>query len=237
MKNTKLTLRDLSKFYEEGGKRVNILDHINARFHEGELVSILGKSGSGKTTLLNLISGIDSPDGGDVLIGGASITNLSEQERTVFRRKHMGLVFQFFNLIPTLTVIENVTLPSDLDGRGKDESSMKARELLRKVGLLNRSDTYPDRLSGGEQQRVAIARALINDPDIILADEPTGNLDEDTAAEVLALLLRIVREAGKTLVIATHSLEIKNYSDAVYTIHNGSLIPLRKEEDSLAINP
>jgi len=232
-----IKLRDLSKFYEEGGKRVNILDRINAGFSEGELVSVLGKSGSGKTTLLNLISGIDSPDGGDILIGGASITRLSEKERTVFRRKHMGLVFQFFNLIPTLTVLENVTLPSELDGRGRDESRIKARELLEKVGLLNRSDTYPDRLSGGEQQRVAIARALINDPDIILADEPTGNLDEDTAAEVLALLLRLVREAGVTMVIATHSAEIKKYSNAVYTIHNGALINLQNEESSLALNP
>jgi len=232
-----IELRDLSKFYEEGGKRVNILDHINAGFREGELVSVLGKSGSGKTTLLNLISGIDSPDSGGVLISGASITKLSEKERTVFRRKHMGLVFQFFNLIPTLTVLENVTLPSELDGCGRDKSGIKARELLGKVGLVDRSDTYPDRLSGGEQQRVAIARALINDPDIILADEPTGNLDEDTAAEVLALLLRLVREAGVTMVIATHSAEIKNYSDAVYTIHNGALINLQNEESSLALNP
>ncbi len=237
MGNTELSLRGISKFYDEGVQRVNILDHVNACFRNGELVSILGKSGSGKTTLLNLISGIDSPDGGEVLIGDTSLTSLSEEERTVFRRGHMGLVFQFFNLIPTLTVIENVALPSELDGRGRKESRVKALELLEKVDLAHRKDTYPDRLSGGEQQRVAIARALVNDPDIVLADEPTGNLDEDTAAEVLGLLLRLVREAGKTMVIATHSTEIKSYSDAVYTIHNGRLIPIQEEKGSLALNP
>ncbi len=237
IKNVKLRLERLSKFYVEGGGRVNILNDVSAEFHEGELVSIIGKSGSGKSTLLNLISGIDSPDSGEILIGQTSLTRLSEDERTLFRRRNIGLVFQFFNLIPTLTVIENVALPSELDGRTRSESRAKAGELLKKVSLFDRQDSYPDLLSGGEQQRVAIARALINDPDLILADEPTGNLDEDTARDVLDLLLRLVREAGRTMIIATHSLEITGYSDAVYTIHNGTLVSLKDETDSLALTP
>lgn len=237
MKNVKLRLERLGKFYEEGGRRVNILSDVSAEFYEGELASIIGKSGSGKSTLLNLVSGIDSPDGGEVFIGPTSLTALSEDERTLFRRRNIGLVFQFFNLIPTLTVIENVALPSELDGRTARDSRTKAGELLEKVDLIDRRDSYPDLLSGGEQQRIAIARALINDPDLILADEPTGNLDEDTAGEVLDLLLRMVREAGKTMIIATHNLEITKYSDAVYTIHNGALVSLPDKTDSFALTP
>ncbi|MEQ9617599.1 MAG: ABC transporter ATP-binding protein [Deltaproteobacteria bacterium] len=232
MKEAKLRLKGVSKHFDEGGKRVDILEDVNAVVYNGELVSLLGKSGSGKTTLLNIISGIDSADEGEVLIGDTSLSDMTEEELTLFRRSRIGLVFQFFHLIPTLTVIENVTLPGELNGLARAESRRKAAGLLERVNLVERSNSYPDRLSGGEQQRVAIARALINDPDLILADEPTGNLDEDTAGEVLSLLLNLVRESGKTMIIATHSAEIKSFSDAVYTIHNGRLIPVSDDKDS-----
>lgn len=235
MKETKLRLKGVTKHFDEGGKRIDILEDVNAEIYSGELVSLLGKSGSGKTTLLNIISGIESPDRGEILIGETSLTDMTEEALTLFRRSHIGLIFQFFHLIPTLTVIENVTLPVELNGLKRADCRQKAAGLLERVNLLQRSDSYPDVLSGGEQQRVAIARALINDPDLILADEPTGNLDEDTAGEVLSLLLNLVREEGKTMIIATHSIDITKYSDAVYTIHNGRLVPISGDKDLHAL--
>jgi len=222
-KHIKLKLKNLCKYYQEAGGKVDILDNIDAEFFEGEVVALVGKSGSGKTTLLNLICGIDFSDSGEIWLAETLITGLSEDQLTLIRRNQIGIVFQFFNLIPTLSVIENVALPSELNGVGRHQSRLRAGELLERVNLGERLDSYPDVLSGGEQQRVAIARALINDPDLILADEPTGNLDDDTAKEILDLLLRVVLEAGKTMIIATHSLEIINYADQVYTIHNGKL--------------
>lgn len=219
-----LRLEGVSRYYEEAGKRVNILNNISAEFCEGELAVLLGKSGSGKTTLLNLISGIDSPDKGRIWINGSDISGLTEKELTLLRRKEIGFVFQFFNLIPTLTVIENISLPGELCGVSRKNSYQKAHYLLQKVNLDNRADSYPDVLSGGEQQRVAIARALMNDPALILADEPTGNLDGGTSMEVLELLLGVQRESGKTMILATHSVEIAECGDSVYKIENGNLV-------------
>ena len=224
MKKPILRLDRLSKFYEEGGNRVNILHDVSVEISEGELVVLLGKSGSGKTTLLNLVSGIDSPDSGRIEINGKYTSGLAENELTLLRRDQIGFIFQFFNLIPTLTVIENVSLPSELSGRPRKDSFDKALCLLDKVGLQKRADSYPDVLSGGEQQRVAIARSLINDPALILADEPTGNLDTETSKEVLELLLGIQRESGKTMIVATHSGEIASRGDTVYNIEKGSLV-------------
>jgi len=224
MKKPILRLEHISKFYEEGGNRVNILSDVNAEFIQGELVVLLGKSGSGKTTLLNLISGIDSPDSGRIIINGKDISGLTENELTLLRREQIGFIFQFFNLVPTLTVIENVSLPRELSGVSRRDSFDKALDLLSKVGLKNRADSYTDVLSGGEQQRVAIARSLVNDPALILADEPTGNLDTGTSLEVLDLLLGIQRESGKTMIVATHSLDIASRGDTVYKIEKGSLI-------------
>ncbi|MEZ4710547.1 MAG: ABC transporter ATP-binding protein [Caldilineaceae bacterium] len=219
-------IADLSKSYTEGGQTRVILDAIHGTFHEGEFVCLLGKSGSGKSTLLNLISGIDAPSSGQVAIRhnqqNVILTALSEQQRTLFRRRHIGIVFQFFNLIPTLTVLENVSLPLELAGRGRD-SRPRALALLERVGLADRLDAYPDRLSGGEQQRVAIARALIHDPLLILADEPTGNLDEETGDIVLDLLLELTRDAGKTLIMATHALEVAQQADRVLHLVHGKL--------------
>ncbi len=224
MKKPILRLEHISKFYEEGGNRVNILNDVSVEITEGELVVLLGKSGSGKTTLLNLISGIDSPDSGRIEINGKDISGLTESELTLLRRDHIGFIFQFFNLIPTLTVMENISLPGELSGVSRKDSFDKTLCLLEKVGLENRAESYTDVLSGGEQQRVAIARSLVNDPALILADEPTGNLDTGTSLEVLDLLLGIQRESGKTMIVATHSTDIAERGDTVYNIEKGSLI-------------
>jgi putative ABC transport system ATP-binding protein len=219
-----LQIRGLHKVYSEGERTRTILDRVDLDVQEGEFFVILGKSGSGKSTLLNLISGIDKSDAGAIEIDGNDITRLSEYEQTLFRRDHIGIIFQFFNLIPTLTVLENITLPMELRGDNKAQAEVRGQQLLRRVGLANRADTFPDRLSGGEQQRIAIARALISEPSIIIADEPTGNLDEETGRAVLQLLLELTRDAGRTLIMATHNPEIVLLADRVCRIHEGHLI-------------
>lgn len=215
----------LSKTYKEGDQHHIVLDAVTEEFHEGEFVCVLGKSGSGKSTLLNLIAGIDAPSVGDILIqtpdGEITLSRLTERERTLFRRNHIGFVFQFFNLIPTLTVVENVALPLDL--AGKKGGHERAVALLEAVGLGTRMDTYPDKLSGGEQQRVAIARALVHNPPLLLADEPAGNLDTETGETILSLLLRLSRDDGKTLIVATHATEIAQRADRVFHIDAGKL--------------
>jgi len=217
-------IENLSKTYEEGGRQRTILNNVTLEIETGEFFVLLGKSGSGKSTLLNLISAIDYPDSGRIIVQGIDITALTEQQQTLFRRDHIGIVFQFFNLIPTLTVLENITLPHELRGSSRKESEAGAKALLERVGLANRADAYPDKLSGGEQQRVAIARALVHEPAVVLADEPTGNLDEDTGESILTLLLDLTRTAGKTLVMATHNPEIVPLADRVARIHEGKLI-------------
>lgn len=216
-------IRDLRKTYSEGDRLLRVLDGVSLDIHRGEFLALLGASGSGKSTLLNLLSGIDKPDSGSIVIDGADITRLDDTRLTLFRRERIGIVFQFFNLIPTLTVLENITLPKELGGARRQAVEPRALELLRQVGLAARADTYPDKLSGGEQQRVAIARALLHEPAIVCADEPTGNLDEDTGAQVLQLLLRLTCGAGKTLIMATHSPEIGRSADRVCQIHDGQL--------------
>jgi putative ABC transport system ATP-binding protein len=169
------------------------------------------------------MSGIDRPDSGHVLIGDTDITALDDYRQTIFRRDHIGIVFQFFNLIPTLTVLENITLPQELRGDARRGAEQRGRALLERVGLAHRADTFPDKLSGGEQQRVAIARALAHEPAVVLADEPTGNLDEENGTRVLALLLELTRTAGKTLVMATHNPDIVPLADRVGRVHEGKL--------------
>lgn len=227
-----IRLEGLSKSYREAGQERMILDQLDLELYQGEFVCLLGKSGSGKSTLLNLLSGIDQPSRGHVSLfanraQGESeairITALSEQARTLFRRRNVGIIFQFFNLIPTLTVLENVTLPLELAG-GSDDTTAHGRALLERVGLGDRLQTYPDKLSGGEQQRVAIARALVHDPLLILADEPTGNLDEDTGDTVLQLLLELTRDMGKTLIMATHAPDVAAQADRVLHLVHGKLV-------------
>jgi putative ABC transport system ATP-binding protein len=219
-----IQIHGLSKAYAEEGRVLPVLDQVDLQIGAGELFVLLGKSGSGKSTLLNLMSGIDRADAGHIIVGETDITALNERQRTLFRRDHIGIIFQFFNLIPTLTVLENITLPDELRGMSRRESETPGRKLLEEVGLANRADTFPDRLSGGEQQRVAIARALAHEPSLVLADEPTGNLDEDTGRSVLKLLLALTRDAGKTLVMATHNPDIVPLADRVCRIHEGKLM-------------
>jgi putative ABC transport system ATP-binding protein len=218
-----LRLVNLSKTYLEGDVRRTVLSGANAALRCGEFVAVVGKSGSGKSTLLNLISGIDQVDSGEIWVGDLNLTSLNDQQRTLFRRQHTGFIFQFFNLISTLTVWENVTLPLELGGHPGSQDYERAECLLGEVGLLNRRDTFPDRLSGGEQQRVALARALVHDPQLVLADEPTGNLDEETGRQVLAMLDRLTRQAGKNLVMVTHSLEAAGYADRTLILRDGQL--------------
>ena len=218
-----ITITGLSKSFEEAGKTRSVLHDVDTTFDRGEFVVLLGKSGSGKSTLLNLLGGIDTPSAGTIRIAGIDVTGLREHDRTLFRRKHIGFIFQFYNLLPTLTVGENVLLPLELNGAADARGRAHALELLDRVGLADRHNSYPDRLSGGEQQRVAIARALAHDPLLILADEPTGNLDVDTGAIVLDLLDSLTRQAGKNLVMATHSPEVIGYADRIFRIEDGVL--------------
>jgi putative ABC transport system ATP-binding protein len=219
-----IRLEGVSKVYEEGGRERVVLHEVSIAFAAGELVVLLGKSGSGKSTLLNLVSGIDLPSAGEVWVAGRPLTRLSERERTLFRRRSVGFVFQFFNLVPTLTVLESVLLPLELNGATGARARAAATAMLAEVGLDDRGASYPDRLSGGEQQRVAIARALVHDPALILADEPTGNLDAETGAQVLDLLDRLTRRAGKTMLMVTHSPEVVGVADRVLRVREGHLV-------------
>jgi putative ABC transport system ATP-binding protein len=219
-----LHFSDLTKSYYEGDLRRVVLQNAHAEFQSGEITAILGKSGSGKSTLLNLISGIDEPDSGQVWVNGQNLTALTERERTLFRRAQIGFVFQFFNLIPTLTVGENVSLPLELNRVPRLQAHKKAQDMLEAVDLLERWRTFPEKLSGGEQQRVALARALVHDPHVILADEPTGNLDEETGTQVLSLLARLTREHNRTLLIVTHSPEATSHADHVLRLSHGQLV-------------
>ena len=220
-----IEIEGLTKTYPEaGGERVVFRD-LGLRAEDGEIVVLLGPSGSGKTTLLNLVSGIDLPTAGDVTIDGAVLTRMSERDRTLFRRDRIGFVFQFFNLIPTLTVEENLLLPLELSGRDTPEDHDRARSLLAEVGLADRADVFPDRLSGGEQQRVAVARALSHAPAVVLADEPTGNLDRAAGQTVLDLLESLARSAGKTVLIVTHSEQAVPLADRVLELRDGAIRP------------
>jgi putative ABC transport system ATP-binding protein len=188
---------------------------------QGELVALLGPSGSGKSTLLNVIAGLDAPDSGTVRVGGRDVAALDERQRTLLRRREIGFVFQFFNLVPTLTVLENIQLPLELTGQPTGNA---ARELLHRVGLESRWRAFPDELSGGEQQRIAVARALAHGPRLVLADEPTGNLDSATGARVLDLLTELIRERGTTMLVATHSDAVVARADRVMALRDGRIV-------------
>ncbi len=227
-----VSIRNLRKTYVPGCKTCVVLDGIDLDVDSGEFLVLLGASGSGKSTLLNLISGIDRADQGQITIDDSDITGLDETRRTLFRRNHIGIVFQFFNLISTLTVLENVILPLELQGAKRHESLGRGRALLERVELADRAHDFPDKLSGGEQQRVAIARALVHEPKLVLADEPTGNLDKETGKRVLDLLLELTRGSGRTLIMATHDPETLLLADRVCRIKLGKLTEDRHEHDS-----
>ncbi|MBL4602583.1 MAG: ABC transporter ATP-binding protein [Emcibacteraceae bacterium] len=214
---------NLSKSYLEGGRQHSVLNDASAQILEGETVALLGRSGSGKSTLLNLISGIDIADSGEIEIAGKLVTSMNDHDRTLFRRKNIGFVYQFFNLIPTLNVGENLRLVMELNNSSAKQTDEQCRALLDAVGLSDRYDSYPDTLSGGEQQRVAIARALVHKPSIILADEPTGNLDEETAGDIWHLLDTLVRPVGGTILLATHSIAAAKRCDRIFELEGGQI--------------
>jgi len=215
--------RGLCRRFREGEREHIVLDDLDLDIRQGETVALRGRSGSGKSTLLNLIAAIDSPDEGTVTVAGVDLTGLSERDRTLFRREHIGFVYQAFNLVPTLNVADNVRLVLELNKVPSAKAAARVDKLLRSVELADRADSYPDVLSGGEQQRVAIARALAHEPAVLLADEPTGNLDDATAAGVLMLLDSLVRESGRTMLIATHSVQVASHCDRILELHNGKL--------------
>ena len=219
-----LTVESVSKGYGEGPKRQQLFQGLGLSVGGGEVVALLGASGSGKTTLLNLISGIDEPDAGRIQVDGRDVHALGEPARTLFRRHRIGFVFQFFNLIPTLTVGENVALPLELTGAAPPDVGRRVDELLSSVGLTGMADRYPETLSGGEQQRTAVARALAHRPKLLLADEPTGNLDEATGEAVITLLGGLARDQGASLLVVTHSDRVARVADRVLRLDRGHLL-------------
>ena len=215
---------DLTKTYK-GGVEVNALSNVNFELEKGDLVAIIGDSGSGKSTLLHLLAGVDTPTSGDIFIQDKNITKFNKDEMTVFRRRNIGVVYQFFNLIPNINVRKNILLPLLLDNKKVDEEYLK--EILSILGIDGKLDRYPKQLSGGEQQRVAIARSLITRPAIILADEPTGNLDSKTSDEVIALLKMTAKKYGQTIVMITHDDEIAQVADRILVIEDGQVVDFR----------
>lgn len=219
-----LKVQHLTKSYPTAAGQLTVLKSVNFDLGLGESLAILGPSGSGKTTLLGLCAGLDQPSAGAVVLAGEAIQTMDEDERARVRNEHVGFVFQNFQLVPTLTALENVLVPLELRGEGGDEADRRARELLGRVGLDDRFDHYPVQLSGGEQQRVALARAFINEPKILFCDEPTGNLDGDTAQKVEELIFGLNRENQTTLVVVTHDLELAQKCSRVLKLRRGEVV-------------
>ena len=217
-----LNVSNLCKIYGKGENEFLALNNISFKVKKGEFIAIVGKSGSGKSTLLHLLGGLDKPDRGNVIINNQNIYKMSDKELTVFRRKYIGFVYQFYNLIPALTVKENILLPASFDGR--KISDKKLEELVKKLGLINKMDAYPNDLSGGQQQRVAIGRALINYPKIILADEPTGNLDTRSTKHIVKLLEYYNKKYRQTIIMVTHDLSLAKRASRIITMRDGKII-------------
>lgn len=224
--NEILKVHQLTKSFRSGGKVLTVLEEVSFGIHKGDTVAIVGPSGSGKTTLLGLCAGLDRATSGSVEIKGKRIDQLSEDERAAIRNQYVGFIFQNFQLLPTLTALENVMVPLEL--RGEKNAHKQAMELLGKVGLADRHHHYPSQLSGGEQQRIALARAFSNRPEILFADEPTGNLDEETGIKVEKLLFDLNREAGTTLVLVTHDLDLANKTQRVIQLKGGKVVADRE---------
>ncbi|TMD37727.1 MAG: ABC transporter ATP-binding protein [Chloroflexi bacterium] len=216
--------QQVKKIYRSGQLRVEALNGIDMAVEAGEMVAIMGPSGCGKTTLLNCLSGLDTIDEGNIFIQGDNLRELSDNERTTYRARHMGFIFQDFNLLPVLSAVENVELPMLIARVPAKKARSRALEMLERVGLLDRARHRPAELSGGQRQRVTIARALTNDPAIVWADEPTGNLDSENAQEILDLLCRLNREHGQTFVIVTHAIEVGNLANRIITMRDGQIV-------------
>lgn len=219
-----LEANDISKQYQMGEVVVNALDDVRFSVKKGEFVAVMGPSGSGKSTLLHLLGGLDEPSHGEITLAGQPITRLSDDEVTLVRRRKVGFIFQFYNLVPTLTAAENVALPLLIDGAKLRDYEEKVHDLLKLVGLADRQTHKPDQMSGGQQQRVAIARAFVNDPEIVLADEPTGNLDSKSGTAILELLRRSCDELGQTIVMVTHDARAASFADRVVFLKDGRIV-------------
>lgn len=217
-----LKVDNLTKIYGKDTTKVVALDHISFSVEKGEFVAIVGASGSGKSTLLHLIGGVDRPSSGKVLIDGKDIFNFNDDKLAIFRRRQVGLIYQFYNLIPILNIEENITLPLSLDNREVDKE--KLNDMLKLLGLQNRRTHLPNELSGGQQQRTSIGRALITNPTIILADEPTGNLDSKSSDEIVALLKKSNKELNQTIIMITHNMEIAKVADRIIKIEDGKIV-------------
>lgn len=220
-----LKVENLTKTYGSGENLVHAVDDVSFSVEKGEFVAIVGASGSGKSTLLHLIGGVDRPTSGKIFVDGNDISKMNDDKLAVFRRRQVGIVYQFYNLIPILTVEENITLPCDLDGRGVDRERLEM--ILDSFGLRARRKHLPNQLSGGQQQRTSIARALINNPSLVLADEPTGNLDSKSSDEVMSMLKMCNQSYGQTVIMITHNLDIAKQADRIITISDGKIV----EED------
>lgn len=230
-----LEARQLTKEFDSGTHHLTVLRDVSFQIPQGALVAIVGPSGSGKTTLLGLLAGLDTPTRGSVILDGRDITQLSEDQRAQLRGEKVGFVFQSFQLIPTLTAIENVQVPLEL--RGERGATARARDLLTRVGLADRLDHFPSQLSGGEQQRVAIARAFVNQPRILFADEPTGNLDGNTGARIVALLEQLNRESGSTVVLVTHDLGLAERTQRIIRLADGVVVEDRSTQPATEAVP
>lgn len=217
-----LKVENLTKTYGSGENLVHAVDDVSFSVEKGEFVAIVGASGSGKSTLLHLIGGVDRPTSGKIFVDGNDISRMNDDKLAVFRRRQVGIVYQFYNLIPILTVEENITLPCDLDGRGVDRERLEM--ILDSFGLRARRKHLPNQLSGGQQQRASIARALINNPSLVLADEPTGNLDSKSSEEVMSMLKMCNQSYGQTVIMITHNLDIAKQADRIITISDGKIV-------------
>lgn len=217
-----LKVENLTKTYGSGENLVHAVDDVSFSVEKGEFVAIVGASGSGKSTLLHLIGGVDRPTSGKIFVDGNDISKMNDDKLAVFRRRQVGIVYQFYNLIPILTVEENITLPCDLDGRGVDRERLEM--ILDSFGLRARRKHLPNQLSGGQQQRTSIARALINNPSLVLADEPTGNLDSKSSEEVMSMLKMCNQSYGQTVIMITHNLDIAKQADRIITISDGKIV-------------
>ncbi len=221
-----IQVKDLYKFYSIGSNKVKALNGVDFTINKGEFCSIVGTSGSGKSTLLNMLAGLEKPSKGQIIIGGEHIEKMNENQLVKFRREHVGFIFQSFNLLPTMNAVENVALPLTFRGEPKKVRLAKAAKMLKLVGLKKQIHHKPTQMSGGQQQRVGVARALVVKPEIIFADEPTGNLDSNTSAEVMELMKKIVREQNLTLIMVTHDNYLASFADRIFHIRDGKILKI-----------
>lgn len=230
MQDAIIRIRDVKKIYQMGSEQIHAIDGISMNIYRGEVCCLLGKSGSGKSTLLNLIAGLEKPTEGKIIFHKKHIERMDEDQLAIFRREYIGFVFQSYNLMPTLTALENVTLPLIFRGVPKKERTERAMEMLKAVGLEERANHKPFEMSGGQQQRVSIARAFVNNPPIVFADEPTGNLDTKTTYEMMDLITGMAKQNHQTLIIVTHDLELSEYADRIVILQDGKIERIEKRK-------